>query len=121
MDAGDVLDDPVVFLWFFHRPADVGSRSPSVKGAHKTDPGTNAGPQSKVSKRNPPPLAWLDVYGHQLWGCRLRCLVVINEFVCRQVSQNKADKKPGEFETCRRRPPCFCRHIAATFCSVDPH
>lgn len=50
MDAGDLLDDPVVFLWFLHRPADVGSRSPSVKGAHKTDPGTNTGPQSKVSE-----------------------------------------------------------------------
>lgn len=34
----------------------------------------------------------------RLCGCRLSgCLMVINELVCRQVSQNKADKKPGEF------------------------
>lgn len=37
------------------------------------------------------------VWGVQT-GCRLSgCLMVINEFVCRQVSQNNADKKPGEF------------------------
>lgn len=48
--GADKLDGwSVVFLWFFHRPDVVESRSQSVKAVNKINPATNTGPQSKVS------------------------------------------------------------------------